>query len=39
MTEKTLKKDDKFGVKDEQTKLKNAENLEEKRTKMRPIAE
>jgi len=37
--EKTLKKDDKFGGKADQTKLKNDENLEEKRTKMRPLAE
>jgi len=37
--EKTLKKDNKFGVKVDQTKWKNGENLQEKRTKMRAIAE
>jgi len=36
--EKTLEKDEKFGGSN-RTKLKNNENLEEKRTKMRPIAE
>jgi len=39
LMEKTLKKDDKFGGKPDKTKLKKDENLEEKRTKMRPIAE
>jgi len=38
LMEKTLKKDDKFGGKDDQTKLKNDKNLEGKCTKMRPIA-
>jgi len=37
--EKTLEKDEKFGGKSDWTKLKNDENLEEKCTKMRPIAE
>jgi len=37
--EKTLKKDNKFGVKVKQSKLKNGENLEEKRTKLRTIGE
>jgi len=32
-----LEKDDKFGVKDDQTKLKNGENVEEKLTKMRAV--
>jgi len=37
--QKTLEKDEKIGGKSDRTKLKNDENLEEKRTKMRPIAE
>jgi len=37
--EKTLKMDNKFGGKADQTKLKNDENLEEKCTNIHPIAE
>jgi len=39
LMEKILKKDDKLGGKADQTKLKNAENFEEKCTQMCPIAE
>jgi len=35
--EKALEKDEKFGGKCDRTKLKNDENLEEKRTEMRPF--
>jgi len=34
-----FKKDKKFGVEVDQTKWRNGENLEKKRTKMRAIAE
>jgi len=37
--EKALEKDKKFGAKCDRTKLKNDENLEEKCTEMRPLAE
>jgi len=37
--EKTLEKDEKFGGKSDRTKSKNKENLEEKCTKLRAIAE
>jgi len=37
--EKTLEKGEIFGGKSDRTRLKNDEYLEEKRTKMRPIAE
>jgi len=37
--EEALEKDEKFGAKCYRTKLKNDENLEEKRTEMRPLAE